>query len=533
MLGTYPERVRRFFNTAGPCEPERHYMVPPEPRLPSIRRHIDRMGYVVVHGPRQTGKTTTLRALVRALNAEGRYAAVHTTCETGASFGDDVGGAEDAILAMLRARAEDQLPEALWPPAWPTGAPASRLHGALRAWARACTRPLLLVLDEIDALRGPVLQSVLSQLRAGYDARPASAPWSVVLAGLRDVRDYRPSAAGSDARLGSASPFNIKIASLTVPAFGTAEIAALLDQHTRETGQRFTRAATERVVALAAGQPWLTNALAARVTDDVCRDVSAPIDSEHVDQAKEQIILARETHLDSLAARLDEPRVRRIIAAIVGGAEISGDAYHDDVAYVRDLGLVAAERPARIANPIYREVIVRILAAAAEDNISAEPGRFVLADGRIDTDEMLRGFAEFWVEHGEILTQKQTWHEVAPQLVMMAWLHRVVNGGGYIDREYGVGRGRIDLLIRWPYTDARGTRAWQRNAIELKVRAPGQPDPTPKGLRQLDGYLDRLGLDRGTLVVFDRRPDAPSIDVRTRFERVTSPTGRAVTLLVA
>lgn len=76
----------------------------------------------------------------------------------------------------------------------------------------------------------------------------------------------------------------------------------------------------------------------------------------------------------------------------------------------------------------------------------------------------------------------------------MAFMHRVVNGGGYIDREYGVGRGRIDLVVRWPYTGADGKRAWQFEAAELKVWRPGKPDPLPVGLRQLDEYLDRLAL---------------------------------------
>jgi hypothetical protein len=117
--------------------------------------------------------------------------------------------------------------------------------------------------------------------------------------------------------------------------------------------------------------------------------------------------------------------------------------------------------------------------------------------------------------------------------VMMAYIHRIFNGGGYIDREYGVGRGRIDLLLRKRYTDADGRPALQREALELKVWRPGRPDPLPAGLEQLDRYLARLGLDAGTLVVFDRRPDAPPVDERTATTTVASPEGRTVTLLRA
>ena len=186
-----------------------------------------------------------------------------------------------------------------------------------------------------------------------------------------------------------------------------------------------------------------------------------------------------------------------------------------------------------MANPIYREVIVRVLGSRTEDAVVVDPRGFVLPDGRLDRQRVLAEFAEFWCQHGEVLTASDYYHEAAPQLVIMAFLHRVVNGGGYIDREYGVGRGRVDPLIRWPYTDADGKRRWQREAIELKVWRPGRADPLPEGLHQLDGYLDRLGLDHGTLVVFDRRADAPPIIERTRFTQERSPAGRTVTVLRA
>jgi hypothetical protein len=145
----------------------------------------------------------------------------------------------------------------------------------------------------------------------------------------------------------------------------------------------------------------------------------------------------------------------------------------------------------------------------------------------------LREFMAFWRLHGEILANKETYHEAACHLVFLGFLHRVINGGGVIDREYGVGRGRIDLNVRWPHTDAAGEPAWQWEAIELKVHHPGRADPLPDGLAQLDGYLDRLGLDTGTLIVFDRRPSAPPLPERTDLSTIGTPAGRSVTLLRA
>ncbi|QSB16368.1 AAA family ATPase [Natronosporangium hydrolyticum] len=520
----------RWFNTAGPCLPEYHYMIPALRRLPEAPRLVSQLGYFVVHAPRQTGKTTAVRALGDDLTASGEYVSMAFTCEIGRAAGDDYHAAIQGVVQEIRSRAEVALPPELRPPPWPQDG-ENLLKEALAAWARACPRPLVLFFDEIDALRGQSLISVLSQLRAGYNERPADFPASVVLCGLRDVRDYKAAAGGDPRRLGTASPFNIKLKSLRVGDFTAAEVAELYGQHTADTGQEFTADAVARAFELTGGQPWLVNALAKEIVEEISVPTAEPITVEHVEAAKERLILARATHLDSLAARLAEPRVRRVIEPVLAGTLAQLEPYDDDTRYVRDLGLVASSPPVRIANPIYHEVIVRVLGSAVEENVLADPRSFVLPDGRFDIDLLLREFAAFWRENGELLTAGMIYHEVAPQLVLMGYLQRVVNGGGTVTREYGLGRGRIDLLIEWPYRTADGKRSWQREAIELKVWRTGEPDPLDRGLAQLDGYLDRLGLDHGVLVVFDRRAEAAPITDRTGFAEHHSPAGRPVTLL--
>jgi hypothetical protein len=510
-------------------------MLPPEPRLPAARGLIARSQYFVVHAPRQTGKTTVLAALARSLTAEGRYLALRFSCETGEPAGDDYAAAQEYLLDALRREASAlDLPAELQPPdPWPDAPDGRSLAAALTAWSARCPQPLVLFFDEIDALHGQGLRSVLRQLRDGYTSRPAPFPASVVLCGVRDVRDYKAASGGDPARLGTSSPFNIKVKSLRIGDFTADDVRELYRQHTAETGQPFTEPAVARAFAYTQGQPWLVNALAAEIVDEMRIPPPTPVTAGHVDEAKERLVLARATHLDSLAARLGEPRVRRIVEPLIAGDFLQLDPYGDDLAYLRDLGLVAQGQEARIANPIYREVIVRVLGTGAEANIVTDPRSFVRPDGGLDFPKLLRGFADFWRQHGDVLVHGTAYHEAAPHLIIMAFLHRVVNGGGYIDREYGVGRGRIDLLVRWPYLDPEGNRAWQREAVELKVWRPGRPDPLPDGLRQLDDYLDGLGLDRGTLVIFDRRETAGPLADRTRFAEDRTPSGRPVTLLRA
>ena len=523
----------RVFNTAGPCIEGMHYMLPPLDRIPGARGLVAQGAYFVVHAPRQTGKTTSLRALARALTAEGRFAALAFSCEAGSVFGEQIGKAEEAVLSEVGFEAAG-LPAELRPPsAWPTAPEGQQVRGALAAWARSCPRPLVLLMDEIDALRGSALQSVLRQLRAGFPSRPTGSPWSVVLCGLRDVRDYRMAAGADPDRMGTSSPFNVKAESLHIGGFTEDEVRALYGQHAADTGQLFTEGAVASAYALSGGQPWLVNALAREIVEKMAVPVTDEITAEHMNNAKERLILARQTHLDSLVARLQEPRVRRIIAPLLAGEPGEpGDTYDDDLQFVRDMGLITQGNPPAIANPIYKEVVVRILAGFADTSIKLPDRPWVGTDGRLNLQLMLDAFADFWREQGAALAPKMPYHEVAAQLVLSAWLQRIVNGGGFIDREYGVGMRRIDVLVRWPVPAEKG--GWQREALELKVRRDDTGDPTPEGLRQIEGYLSSLGLDHGWLVIFDRRKDAPPVAERTCFVEATTPAlGLRVTVLYA
>jgi hypothetical protein len=243
-------------------------------------------------------------------------------------------------------------------------------------------------LDEIDALQNDTLISVLRQLRSGYADRPHGFPWSLALIGLRDVRDYKVASGGSD-RLHTASPFNIKARSLTLRNFTAEEVAALYQQHTDETGQPFTPAAMERAFYLTQGQPWLVNALAQEIIGTLLPDRTHPITPDHIDQAKEILIQRQDTHLDSLAERLREPRVRNIIAPMLAGAP-PDQVPLDDIRFVQDLGLCRTDpqRGLVVSNPIYQEVLPRVLAEPTLTYIPYLKPIWLTPEGTMDIDKL-------------------------------------------------------------------------------------------------------------------------------------------------
>lgn len=532
----------RRFNTTGPCRPDWHYMIPAVPRLPEVKFHIEKMDYFIVHAPRQTGKTTTLIETAKELTKTGKYVALHFSCEEGEAAGDDFGAAEKIVLSAMRTDARNDLPENLQPPPFPDAPAGERIRVALETWARVSPVPLVLFFDEIDALRGQSLLSVLRQLRAGFKSRPSGYPASVVLCGLRDVRDYKAAADGSinknapmgESKLGTASPFNIKVESMKLGNFDKSQVEELYQLHTEETGQSFMPEAMARAFELTQGQPWLVNAIGYQITEKMRVPLTETITVDHIEQAKERLILARATHIDSLVSKLREDRVKRILEPVLAGQTLMlDDTYDEDALYLRDMGLIARSNPVAIANDIYKEVIVRVLTGLPEGNIVLERHSFILPDGRLDMQRILDEFIVFWCEHGDILANHLTYHEAAPQLVFMAFLQRVVNGGGFIDREYGIGRGRIDLLVRWPHQDTNGKRAVQREAIEMKVWRDKAKDPLAEGLKQIDQYLAKTTLDTGVLVIFDRRTTAKAIEKRVKFKTAKTPSGKKVTLLRA
>ena len=509
--------VMRFFNTEGPVVAPKHYCIPPLDRvnIADLLALVAQERYFVLHAPRQTGKTSALLALRDLLEAGGAgdYRCVYVNVEAAQAVREDVGRAMHVILGEMSDRAlfrGDGFLDGIWSDILARFGDRA-LGAALTRWCQADPKPLVLLIDEIDTLIGDTLIAVLRQLRAGYDQRPGGFPQSVVLCGVRDVRDYRIHSSTEQAVITGGSAFNIRAESLRLGDFTEAEVRALVAQHTEETGQAFTAGALETVWAQTLGQPWLVNALCARACfgDEAGRDRSRAITAEAVMAAREHLVQSRQVHLDQLADKLQEERVRRVVEPLLsGGGERASTAR--DIEYVRDLGLIARDAPLRIANPVYAEVVPRELTWAMQQLLLEETAWYIDAGGALDVDKLLGAFQTFFREHSEHWLGRFDYAEAGPQLILQGFLQRVVNGGGRIEREYGLGRGRTDLLIVWPRGGdgaAPGT-AVDRYVVECKVLHGSLERTVAEGVEQTAAYMDRCDARAGHLVVFDRRRGA-------------------------
>jgi hypothetical protein len=506
---------RRFFNTTGPCDPEYHYMLPPEDRLvgAQLHRYIKDRLYWVLHAPRQTGKTTFLKSWMREINAGNDAIACYVTVERCQGIAEP----ERAMPAMCDAIRDAAEKNEIQVPVYDEGSPLSLLNDILSDWAKkVAPKPLIVLFDEVDVLEGEVMISFLRQLRGGFASRGVGKfPISIALVGLRDLKDYITVTKGGKAP-NPGSPFNVKADSASLSNFKKEDIVKLFSQRTAETGQQITPGALEYVYEQSKGQPWIVNSLFTRATMRILDEENTEtVTITHVKEAREQMILARETHLDALAYRLEDPQIRLVMESLMTGEPNPTLGESEQFRICLDLGLVSIDGGTpQIANPIYREVIARQMTFSTQLAIPKPTWQWQKPDGALDMDRLLREFQKFWRRHSEVWEQKSNYTEAFPHLLLMAFLQRVTNGGGHIDREYAAGRGRMDLAIEF------GDQCY---IIEVKVVYPyDSPDTVrEEGLEQITDYRDKIDASTPAwLVIFDRRPKAKELswDERIRWE---------------
>ncbi|MDR1166567.1 MAG: hypothetical protein LBO66_12015 [Deltaproteobacteria bacterium] len=548
----------RFFNTSGPNVPTEHYTLPVLPRLDGVHELIEKKLYFVLHAPRQSGKTTYFKFLTDAINSGGKYYALYASLARVRDI-DDREEAIDYILGEINSglytSKEKTLAKLAYAfesmPYMSSGRGNPKLKLLLIDICRTLDRDLVVFFDEADCLEEGPLVEFLTQIRDGYiirsDSYDGRFPRSLALIGMRDFRDYASQVRPDDQSLGLASPFNVKEESLTLANFSKDDIINLYGQHSAETGQIFEPSVFDHAWRWTEGQPWLVNALVKQViAREFKNDYSRSVSGADIDQAAQDLILRNDTHFDSLRRRIEEPRVSGVMEAVlIGMKNFPDDTPADDIQYSLDLGLLkkGPEDTYQPANPIYQEVIIRALISQLKRSIQEELSTKIereWTDGtNLNMDGLLKAFQVFWRKNGEMASVKERVndpssqnegkassnsflsakdgkitlkngdasrnyqprvlsHEGVAHLVLLGFLQRTLNGGvDSLNREFALGKQRVDVLVTYKGRDY---------PLEIKIKGVQSLN---ESLEQLSSYMDKLGVSKGWLVIFEKSFDKP------------------------
>ncbi|MBK8042163.1 MAG: hypothetical protein IPK21_05585 [Haliscomenobacter sp.] len=202
--------------------------------------------------------------------------------------------------------------------------------------------------------------------------------------------------------------------------------------------------------------------------------------------------------------------MRPIVLSIINGEAPDFDDYNDAVRYCRDLGIITPGNPVQFANPYTGEIITRILNSSFSDGINqdlAQTSWYLRPRRRPGYGQTAERLCRVYRRHSESWLERFQYKEAGHQLLLMAFLQRILNGGGRIEREMAIGNGRTDLAVFWQD---------QVFPIELKMHHDRWSEPD--GLQQLARYMDKLGQKQGYLILFEKKT-SEELPWETRIRR--------------
>lgn len=483
----------REFNIFGPVYPELHYHIDRVAVKAELRELIARGRYLTLNASRQTGKTTLFSEVIAEAEASGEYFSILLDFESLVAlpshyFYEELG----RLLARWRENIQPAAPD-------PT---MIRHHIDFVRWLRECVTKLgkkgVLIIDEFDAISPEIIEPILSLFRGMYLERrlpPYDCVHSIILVGVRNLPALLK---------GTQSPFNIAD-QFTVPYFTPNEVADLLTQHTAETGQPFASEVIEGIVRESEGQPFLVNRLGKMLTQEIVTDFRQPITSKALDEALARLVNENNSHFASITSKA-MPHRKMLLPMLFYNQSRSNlrEAVTSELLMYGVLRAVESEsgaKLARIANPIYRRVLILTFAPTLDYMLDDATIRHQhIANGTLNFDALLDHFKAFMREHGvRLLKSAKTGRplEISGQYLLLSYLEAALNSvQGYVAIESVSSAGEIDILAFY-----RG----QRFIVETKIWYDNSK--YEEGKKQLLRYLQAAGLDKGYMLIFAERPD--------------------------
>lgn len=469
----------RYFNTSGPCDPEKHYTVLREALVAQGTQLAEQGRYFTIFAPRQSGKTTYFQLLLRTLR-EKNFTPIWISFEGVKTLDRDgfYRVLNDRLLLELREQeaAIDFLIE-------------SQIDlESLFKTLKDTIAPIVLVIDEFEDIPDAVLGEVMHIFRSLYHKKQHHGLHSLILVGVSTLAELI---------LSSASPFNITD-DIQVPYFTLAQVDELIQQYVAEAGQAFEPEVIAAIYENTAGQPGLVNGLCALLVTELATDRTAPVTIDHFYRAVQ--IFLRERFNKNISNVVQKAREKRelILRLLFLNEAIPFTVHDPDIGYLYAHGVVASrDGYVDIPVPLYSKALID----AFRPKVNGEMQYFVsihetfqgyvTAQG-INVKAILDQYRDYVRRRGFRAFQADNVKEAAGHYSLDAFLNFFVERlGGHTFVEVPSGQGRTDILILY--------KSW-KYVIETKVFTDNYS--FQQGKHQLAAYLTTEGLSEGYYVVF-------------------------------
>jgi hypothetical protein len=493
----------RTFETRGPVEPARNYVVPRTEEIKDLRRRITEGRYIVIFAPRQTGKTTFFRWALNTLDET--YLPIKLNFETCQNLSSDefytrlknhLCKGLKKVLPVDQFSNDTALQHFLENVSITSHSSMINFFEQLGSFLK--NHRIAIIIDEFDGIPQSVVKDFLHALREIYlSEEPNRCPYSIGIVGVKNITQLNYDR--------SISPFNIQD-EFALPNFTLPQVQKLLTQYTDEVGQAFAPEVIENIHQQTAGQPFLVNRLAQILTEEMNIGLEQTITLSHFETAHKQILNERNVNISHLTTNIRrQPRFESLLMEICSyDAGISFNIHNDFISELVTYGVLKMSEDGfcEIANPIYQYCIIqafRPLLNGLERQYlpeDADASDYLNQNGTINMRQLLANFQEFITRAGyRILQVPDTPQEFIGQYLLFSYLDAFVRQiHGFMYLEVRSGRGRMDLIILHQQIKyIVETKIWEGNK---RYQA---------GKRQLAAYLNLEKVQEGYYVVFDHR----------------------------
>lgn len=508
----------RKFSSYGPVSTASEYYAPREALVDFAMRQllgdpVDEGGhYMTIWAPRQTGKTWTMLEVVKRLRQSAEFDVIMISAES-AKYEQNHETILYILLRELRYFSDRNFPERITWDDFP------------KLFTRTyLSKPLILIIDEFDALEESFISKFASECRNLYLSRKSEAKPSsektyllhgLALIGIRSVLGIENT---------TGSPFNVQ-RSVRIPNLTFDEVKGMFDWYQRESGQTIAPDVVERLFAETSGQPGLTGWLGELLTETYNEKKDAPITMREFDRMYAYATKALpNSNLINIISKAKQPPHKEVVLRLFQTKEPIEFRYNDpNINFLYMHGVIDRQEGAdgRSFVKFANAFVQRGLFDYFSGELFRQMGNLLLDPfddlSDIFVENALR-LPPLLARYQAYLTQNSRWlfqdaprradlriYEAVYHFNLYLYLHQFLRGkGANVWPEFPTGNGKIDLIITY-----RG----QMYGIELKTFA--DVVEYRNAVKQAAQYGKQLRLQEITLLFFI---EAISDEHRHKFE---------------